>query len=310
MTVEYNGEAEFPPIEQGTSEAARPARGDHRAAHRLPHVRRDADPDRARDRRAGDGVPAALHPRRPDRHQHDHADPRLDDRPRRRDRLLALHRHALPTAAPRGSVAARRRRRGRRVGRPRRALRRPDGRDLGHRPRVLRARLRHEARDRQRARRADDRADRELAAARGARAARPQDRPAEGAVPAADRRLEAAREKTLDRPLGPVRDAATRGSSSPSSLLACSRSRRRRRSSASAPPTRARSRRSRRPPGLRPARRGLRARLQRADPDRRRRQRRHAGAAADLRRRPRASRASRRCASRSSTTRRPSRSSS
>ena len=39
------------------------------------------------------------------------------------------------------------------------------------------------------------------------------------------------------------------------------------------------------PPGLRPARGRVRGRLQRADPDRRRRQRRHAGAAADLRRR-------------------------
>ena len=39
------------------------------------------------------------------------------------------------------------------------------------------------------------------------------------------------------------------------------------------------------PPRLRPARGGLRPRLQRADPDRRRRQRRRAGAAADLRRR-------------------------
>ena len=93
--------------------AARPARGDHRAADRLPHVRRDADPDRAGDRGAGDGVPAAVHPRRPDRHQHGHADPGLDDRPRRRHRLLALHRHALQTAAPRGALAAGRRRRGR-----------------------------------------------------------------------------------------------------------------------------------------------------------------------------------------------------
>ena len=41
-----------------------------------------------------------------------------------------------------------------------------------------------------------------------------------------------------------------------------------------------------RPPGVRPARGGLRARLQRADPDRRRRERGRAGAAADLRRRP------------------------
>ena len=36
----------------GHAGAARPARGAHRAARRLPHVRRDDDPDRARDRGA------------------------------------------------------------------------------------------------------------------------------------------------------------------------------------------------------------------------------------------------------------------
>ena len=91
----------------GHVRAARPARGDHRAADRLPHLRRDAHPDRARDRGADDGVPAAVHPRRPDRHQHDHADPGLDDRARRRHRLLAVHRHALQTAAARRALAAR-----------------------------------------------------------------------------------------------------------------------------------------------------------------------------------------------------------
>ena len=65
----------------------------------------------------------------------------------------------------------------------------PDGRDLGERPGLLRPRLRDQARHRQRPRRADHGADRELAAARGAGAARPQDRPAEGAVPAPGRRL-------------------------------------------------------------------------------------------------------------------------
>ncbi len=60
-----------------------------------------------------------------------------------------------------------------------------------------------------------------------------------------------------------------------------------------------------RPPGVRPARRRLRGRLQRTDPDRRGRERRPRGAAADLRRRPETSRASPRSASRSSTTRRP-----
>ena len=56
-------------------------------------------------------------------------------------------------------------------------------------PRVLRPRLRHEARDRLGARRPHDGADRELAADRGAREAGPQGRPAEGAVPPPDRRL-------------------------------------------------------------------------------------------------------------------------
>ena len=51
VTVEFNGDAEFPPIEQGTAGAARPARGAHRAARRLPDVRRGGDPDRARARR-------------------------------------------------------------------------------------------------------------------------------------------------------------------------------------------------------------------------------------------------------------------
>ena len=64
------------------------------------------------------------------------------------------------------------------------------------------------------------------------------------------------------------------------------------------------------PPGLRPARGGLRAGLQRPDPDRRRRERRPAGAAEDLRRRAGRRRASRPSASRSSTTPGPSRSSS
>ena len=75
----------------------------HRAPDRLPHVRRDLDPDRAGARGRRNGVHPALHPRRADRHQHDHADPRLDDRHRRRDRLLALHRHPLQTAPARGS---------------------------------------------------------------------------------------------------------------------------------------------------------------------------------------------------------------
>ena len=132
----------------GPAGAARPARGAHRPARRLPYVRRVVDPDRARADRARDRVPASVHPRRADRHQHDHAAARVHDRPRRRDRLLALHRHPLQTAPARRPLAARRRRRGGRVGGPRRALRRAHGCDLGHRARVLRARLRDEARHR------------------------------------------------------------------------------------------------------------------------------------------------------------------
>ena len=188
-TVEFNGDAEFPPIEQGTQELL----GLLAALIVLLVVFRTfvatIDPDRARAHGAGDRVPPAVHPRRPHRHQHDHAAARVDDRPRRRHRLLAVHRHALQAAPARRAVAARRRRRGRRLRGPGRALRRPDGRDLGHRPRVLRPRLRDQARHRLGARRPDDGADRELAADRGAGDARAQDRPAEGAVPAPDRRL-------------------------------------------------------------------------------------------------------------------------
>ena len=115
VTVEYNGEAEFPPIEQGTSEVL----GLLAAIIVLLFVFRTfvamMIPIALAITRARDGVPAALHPRRPDRHQHDHADPRLDDRARRRHRLLAVHRHALQTAPARRAVTARRRRRGGRV---------------------------------------------------------------------------------------------------------------------------------------------------------------------------------------------------
>ena len=186
----------------GNAGVARPARGAHRAARRLPHVRGDVDPDRARADGSRDRVLAAVHPRRPHRHQHDHAAARVDDRHRCRHRLLAVHRHALQTAPARRAVAARRRRRGRRLGRPGRALRRPDGRDLRDGPRLLRPRLRDQARHRLGARRPDDGADRELAADRGPREARPQDRPAEGAVPAPDRRLRGGPREDARSPAG------------------------------------------------------------------------------------------------------------
>ena len=51
VTVEFNGDAEFPPIEQGTSELLGLPRGADRAADRLPHVRRRVYPDRSRSRR-------------------------------------------------------------------------------------------------------------------------------------------------------------------------------------------------------------------------------------------------------------------
>ena len=294
----------------GDPGAARPPRGADRAADRVPHVRGHGDPDRPCPGRAHDRVPAAVHPRRAHRHQHDHAAARVDDRPRRRHRLLALHRHALPAVPPRGAVAHRRRRRGRRDGRAGRALRRRDGRHLGDRPRLLRPRLHHQARHRLRARRPDDGADRELAADRGPAAARPQGRPAEGAVPAAARRLRCGPREDADRPLGAVRDRAREGAlRRPAARRPRSRvdlaARAARRVGSGHPAGRAD-----RPPGLRPARRGLRRGLQRPDPDRRGRERaiprRRSGSTTVSR----ASRASLPSASRSSTTRRRSRSSS
>ena len=82
-----------------------------------------------------------------DRHQHGHADPRsmiglgvgidysLFIVTRFRQLLHEGLDHAMQPPRPA-------------LGRPRRAVRRPDGRDLGQGPRVLRARLRNEARDR------------------------------------------------------------------------------------------------------------------------------------------------------------------
>ena len=114
---------------------------------------------------------------------------------------------------------------------------------------------------------------------------------------------EAAREQTLDRPLGPVRHRARQGRL-PGRAARCDPRARR--------DVGARAARRRRPghaaegadepPGLRPARRGLRPGLQRPDPDRRRRQRRPAGAAADPR--PRAGPAGRRVRRRAAVQRR------
>ena len=57
----------------GHAGAARLPRRVHRPPARLPDVRRDGDPDRARARRRRNGVHPALHPRRVHEHQHDHA---------------------------------------------------------------------------------------------------------------------------------------------------------------------------------------------------------------------------------------------
>ena len=171
-----------------------------------------------------------------------------------------------------GLSSRRCRRRGRRVGGPRRALRRPDGRDLGHRSRLLRPRLRDQARNRLGARRADERADRELAAARRAAAAGPQGRPVEGALLASHRRHRGGAREDADRPLGPVRhrSCASRvhhhapGGTRPRDDVRARPPGRGGSGDAAHEPDGA--------PRLRPARRGLRPRLQRADPDRGRRQ--------------------------------------
>ena len=200
----------------GDPGAARADDGADRAADRLPDVRRRLDPDRAGADGARLRVPAPVHPRRADRHQHDHADPRLDDRARRRYRLFALHRHPLQAALARGPRTARRSGRGcglRGQGRPLRGL---HGRHLGQRARVLRPRLRDEARDRRGARRRDDRADRQLAADRGAEAPRPQDRPVEGAGSCARSTIRRARGRRRSPPAGAGSSPLTRSRSSSS----------------------------------------------------------------------------------------------
>ena len=231
----------------GHAGAARPARGADRAARRLPHLHRGRDPDRAGDHRRRVCVPAAIRARGSDGHQHDHPAARVDDRPRRRDRLLTVHRHPLPTVPARRACSRGRGGGGRRHGGPGRALRRPDCRDLGDWAGVLRARLRDQARHRVRARRPDDGADRQLAPDRGAGEAGPQDRPTEGAVPEAAPGFGGGASAHADRTLGPVRDGPPQAGL-PRAALGRPRARRLRpRSSAWAPPTRARSRRSRRP---------------------------------------------------------------
>ena len=187
----------------------------------------------------------------------------------RRNRLLAVHRHPFQTVTSRRSRAAGRGSRGRFLGGPRGAVRGSHGRHLGGGPRVHRARLRDEARDRERARRAHDRADRELAPDRRPRAPRPQGRPAQGAVHEAVRRLGGGTRQDPHRTVGPLRDAKREGRLPgapdrrirPRGNLGVRAPRRRRPGNA--------ARGADEPPRLRPSRRGLRGRVQRADPDRR-----------------------------------------
>src|SRR4029079_18988369 len=159
-------------------------------------------------------------------------------------------------------------------------------RHLRDRARLLRTRLRDEARDRQRARRPHHRAPRELVPPRGAGAARPQGRSTEGAVPAENRRLGGGAREDSHRAMGPVRDAerprhlpgAARGGHPARRHLRARPARRGRPGHAAEgadEPTR-----------VRPARGGLRTRVQRADPDRGRHEGRPGSAAAHLRRRP------------------------
>ena len=194
----------------GNGGTARPAHGAHRAARRLPHVRGDVDPDRTGAHGPGRRS-SPVHHRRPDHDQHDHADPaRLDDRSGRRDRLLVIHRHPLQAAPSRGAhrrtAAAEA---GASAGRAVR-LCRADGCHLGQRPGPDRAGLRHEARHRQRPGRADDGADRKLAAL-ACSAAWAQDRPSQGAVHPSDRRLGCRPRQDDRRALGSVRDRSRAG---------------------------------------------------------------------------------------------------
>ena len=103
IETEFNGDAEFPPIQQGIQELL----GLMMALIVLLIVFRTfvaaSIPIALALDGARLGVPAPVHPRRADRHQHDHADPRLDDRARRRHRLLAVHRHALQAVPARGA---------------------------------------------------------------------------------------------------------------------------------------------------------------------------------------------------------------
>ena len=92
------------PLERGDRDRRR---RDHPAV-RVRDRRRDVAADRHRDRLGRLRPVADLHPQPPDDGLDRRPDPRDDDRPRRRDRLLAVHRHPLSRAARgRGRAAAR-----------------------------------------------------------------------------------------------------------------------------------------------------------------------------------------------------------
>ena len=134
-----------------------------------------------------------------------------------------------------------------------------------------------------------------------ARAARAQGRPAQGAVPAPRRRLRGRRaRRRSSRAWGRFVTNARRAPCSPSSCscrLALGGTSALVRLGAADQGTQPKEQTA--PPRVRPPRGGLRPRVQRADPDRRRHQRRPGRAAAHLRRRRRGSTASRPWASRS-----------
>ena len=121
-------------VRDARERSARAARGDHHPADRVRLGARDGPADRHR----------AVRPRHRCRahraRQQRAVDARLraaadrDDRPRRRHRLRAVHRHPLPRRTARGPRTRRRDRRRDRHLRPRGALRRHDGDHLAARP--------------------------------------------------------------------------------------------------------------------------------------------------------------------------------
>ena len=134
IQVEFTGDAENAPPTQGLSDIIGLVAAFiilmvlFRAL--VPTVIPLAVRDRGGDRRVSDLVfGGAVYPL-----QHDYRDPGADDRPGRRYRLHAVHRHPLPTVLTRRAITAGRRGRRGRDGRAGGHLRRHDGRDLDHRP--------------------------------------------------------------------------------------------------------------------------------------------------------------------------------